>query len=210
MDSYKITFRTVSQVNGKPTKQRHKYVTEHTDGKAMLAEIVSVFADGYEAVRLISSDDDNVDIDLIETVMGLQAGGKMPGISQDSVARTGVILVGAPERPIEKQHSIATGPSTAILPPGQPAAKAFKKGRAQTEDPQKSRAGQNAAELLPLGAQSLMRRWARVLFSRKAEAPWEFHAHTEQRLWDILLRGLLLRPELAGESSAKLENAVNR
>ena len=95
----------------------------------------------------------------------------MPGINQDSVARTGVILVGAPERPIEQHHSIAAVPGTSVLAPSKPAAKVFKKGRVQTEDPQKTSAGRNTAELLPLGAQNLLRRWVCTLFSRKNEAP---------------------------------------
>ena len=106
MDPYTLTFTSISQTNGRPTTVRHRYVTPRTDGQDMLQEIVLAFAEGHEAVRLVSSDGKGVDIDLTETVRGLQAGDQVPGISQDSQARTGVILVGAPQRPIQQQQSI--------------------------------------------------------------------------------------------------------
>ena len=129
MDPYTMTFTSISQTNGRPTTVRHRCVTPHTDGQNMLQEIVLAFAEGHEAVRLVSSDGKGVDIDLIETVRSLQAGDQVPGISQDSQARTGVILVGAPQRPIQQQQSILASPSIATPPPGAPSAKACKKGR---------------------------------------------------------------------------------
>ena len=210
MDPYTLTFTSISQTNGKPTTVRHRYVTPRTDGQDMLQEIVLAFAEGHEAVRLVSSDGKGVDIDLIETVRGLQAGDQVPGISQDSQARIGVILVGAPQRPIQQQQSILASPSIATSSPGAPSAKAYKKGRIQSQDPDKSKLGQRTAKLLPLDSQRPLHLWTRSLCGRYAEAPWQFHSFKDQPLRDLLIRGLLRMPELAGETYAKVGTSVER
>ena len=210
MDSYTSTFTTISQTNSRPTKEKHKFVTSHTDGQATLQDIVLAFAEGHEAVNLVSSDGKGVAIDLIETVRGLQAGDQVPGISQDSQARTGVILVGAPQRPIQKQHMTLASPSIATPLPGAPAAKAYKKGRTQAQEPDKSKIGQRTAELLPLTCQKPLYLWTRSLCSREAEAPWQFHPYKQQRLWELLIKGLLRMPELAGKTYTKVERSAKR
>ena len=205
MQSYKLTFETVKRQNDKPILERQKFVTAHTDGKDMLAAIVSVFAEGHEAVRLVSSDGNNVEIDLVETVRGLQAGDDVPGISQDRAARTGLILVGPPQRPIQKHHGVISGPSTAMLLPGPPIPPAYKRGRMQSSDPEKTKLGQKTAGQLPLKAQNLLHSWMRSLCSREAEPPWLFRAYDEQRLAGLVIGRLLRRDELAGKTYGTVE-----
>lgn len=208
MESYTIIFRTIAQQNGRPTMTRNKFVTGMTKGKTLLATIVSEFAPGYETVRLLSSDGNNVDIDLAETVELLQAGAEVPGISQDSAQKTGVILVGGGERPIQQHLSLSDGSRVALPPPNQPAAKVYKKGRMQASDPAKSKLGMGTGKQLPLGAGPVLHRWTRFLCSREAEAPWAFHDFDKQHLRDATVRGLLQRSELAGETYNKVGSAM--
>ena len=92
--------------------------------------------------------------------------------------------------------------------PGQPSAVAHKKGRVQSQDPEKTTLGKNAASQLLLAAANRMRQCARVLCGRTAEAPWLFQPYDEQQLGDLLVRALLQMPEFAGEPHAKVVKAI--
>lgn len=86
----------------------------------------------------------------------------MPRCSdQSSEAKTGTILVGAHQHPIQKQHSPFANPSTATPLPGQPAAEAYKRGRVQSQDPEKSTIGKKTADQLSLPAANQFRQWRR-------------------------------------------------
>ena len=205
-----MTFSSISQTNGKPTTELQKYVTPRTKGPKLLQDIVSTFAAGHESVKIISSDGKGVEIDLDDVVEGLQAGHKVTGISQDTEAKTGVILVGAPQRPIQKQQNTAVSPGIAMPPPEAPAAKAYKKGRVQSDDPNKSKVGQRTAKLLPSDCHPALHEWTRSLFGRDAEAPYLFRTFDKQPLKNLLVKGLLQKPEFSGETGAKVITGVKR
>ena len=207
---YILTFTSVSLTNGKPTTEIQKYVTPRTKGPRLLHDILSTFAAGHEAVKLLSSDGKGVEINLEDVVEGLQAGEEVPGIAQDTQAKTGVILVGAPQRPIQEQQNTTVSPSIATPAPGAPAAKVYKKGRVQSDDPSKSKVGQRTAKLLPTDSHTPLHDWTRSLFGRDAEAPWLFRPFEDQPLKKLLVKGLLQRPEFAGENGSKVEHGVKR
>ena len=44
----------------------------------------------------------------------------------------------------------------------------------------------------------------------KRGGPWQFHPFKDQPLRELLIKGLLRMPELAGETYAKVETSVKR
>ena len=212
MVTYTVTFSTVAQVSGKPAKETRKFVTAHTVPEDLLADVVSDFAEGHEGVKLISSDGSDVDISLKDVVKGLQEDDSdVPGISQDSTAKTALILVGRPLRPKATQQGVFAHHSTAMAAPGMmPAAQVCKRGRMQSTDPAKSQLGQKQSDQLSLQAANLMRPCAQALCSREAEAPWPFHPLAEQPLKHVTITGLLLMPGMADVTYPKLEKALGK
>lgn len=161
------------QVSGKPAKETRKFVTAHNVPEDLLADVVSdFFAEDHEGVKLISSDGSDVDISLKDVVKGLQEDDSyVPGISQESTAKTALILVGRPLRPKATQQGVFAYHSKAMAAPGMPAAQVCKRGRVRTQDQAKSQLGQKQSEQLSIQAGNLMRLCAHALCSREAEAP---------------------------------------
>ena len=210
MEFYKLAFWTVSQQNGQPTLQLQRFITKRTDAKALQADFVATFAAGYENVRLLSSEAQDIDIDLTDTVLGLQNDDSVPGISQDTAARTAMIFVGAPERPLQKHSSAANTPGFATPQPGQAPPENYKKGRIRSLEHQKTSLRQQTAGQLFLKAANRMRVCMRLLCSRRTEAPWQFHAYEQQQLGGVVARAILQMLEAAEETHAKVVKATKK